>query len=81
MVALFSFTGPLGISILSSTILRTPDKYTLPIGLYNPVAQKMGAATPPTRRGGADRRTGGDPLSGVTKYFVLRPDLGKSTKG
>lgn len=48
--------------ILSSTILRTPDKYTLPIGLYNPVAQKWVPATPPTLRGGADRRTGGDPL-------------------
>jgi arabinogalactan oligomer/maltooligosaccharide transport system permease protein len=29
VVALFSFTGPLGDFILSSTILRTPDKYTL----------------------------------------------------
>ncbi|VTN14568.1 Maltose transport system permease protein malG [Raoultella terrigena] len=44
VVALFSFTGPLGDFILSSTILRTPDKYTLPIGLYNLVAQKMGAS-------------------------------------
>lgn len=43
VIALFSFTGPLGDFILSSTILRTPDKYTLPIGLYNQVAQKMGA--------------------------------------
>ena len=43
-MALFSFTGPLGDFILSSTILRTPDKYTLPIGLYNLVAQKMGAS-------------------------------------
>ena len=43
VIALFSFTGPLGDFILSSTILRTPDKYTLPIGLYNLVAQKMGA--------------------------------------
>lgn len=44
VVALFSFTGPLGDFILSSTILRTPDKYTLPIGLYNLVSQKMGAS-------------------------------------
>ncbi|MFM2484921.1 sugar ABC transporter permease [Celerinatantimonas yamalensis] len=44
VIALFSFTGPLGDFILSSTILRTPDKYTLPIGLYNLVAQKMGAS-------------------------------------
>ncbi len=36
--------GRWGISSLSSTILRTPDKYTLPIGLYNLVAQKMGAS-------------------------------------
>ncbi|MFM2477996.1 sugar ABC transporter permease [Celerinatantimonas sp. MCCC 1A17872] len=44
VIALFSFTGPLGDFILSSTILRTPEKYTLPIGLYNLVAQKMGAS-------------------------------------
>ncbi|CAG8998819.1 MAG: L-arabinose transport system permease protein AraQ [Candidatus Celerinatantimonas neptuna] len=44
VIALFSFTGPLGDFILSSTILRTPDKYTLPIGLYNLVSQKMGAS-------------------------------------
>ncbi|MEQ9888374.1 sugar ABC transporter permease [Pectobacterium zantedeschiae] len=44
VIALFSFTGPLGDFILSSTILRTPDQYTLPIGLYNLVAQKMGAS-------------------------------------
>lgn len=45
VVALFSFTGPLGDFILSSTILRTPDKYTLPIGLYNLVAQKGASYT------------------------------------
>ena len=50
VVALFSFTGPLGDFILASTILRTPDQFTLPIGLYNLVAQKMGPATPPMRR-------------------------------
>ncbi|MGR6771209.1 sugar ABC transporter permease [Pectobacterium brasiliense] len=44
VIALFSFTGPLGDFILSSTILRTPDQYTLPIGLYNLVSQKMGAS-------------------------------------
>ena len=44
VIALFSFTGPLGDFILSSTILRTPDKYTLPIGLYNLVVEKMGAS-------------------------------------
>lgn len=44
VIALFSFTGPLGDFILSTTILRTPDQYTLPIGLYNLVAQKMGAS-------------------------------------
>ncbi len=51
VVALFSFTGPLGDFILSSTILRTPDKYTLPIGLYNWWRKKWVPATPPTRRG------------------------------
>ncbi|BCQ44421.1 hypothetical protein ERHA55_19480 [Erwinia rhapontici] len=44
VVALFSFTGPLGDFILSSTILRSPDQFTLPIGLYNLVSQKMGAS-------------------------------------
>lgn len=44
VIALFSFTGPLGDFILSTTILRTPDMYTLPIGLYNLVAQRMGAS-------------------------------------
>lgn len=44
VIALFSFTGPLGDFILASTILRTPDMYTLPIGLYNLVAQRMGAS-------------------------------------
>ena len=44
VIALFAFTGPLGDFILSTTILRTPDMYTLPIGLYNLVAQKMGAS-------------------------------------
>jgi arabinogalactan oligomer/maltooligosaccharide transport system permease protein len=77
VVALFSFTGPLGDFILSSTILRTPDKYTLPIGLYNLVAQKMGASYTTYAGGGADCRAGGDPLPGVTKILRLRPDLGQ----
>ncbi|MBQ9274678.1 MAG: sugar ABC transporter permease [Succinivibrio sp.] len=44
VIALFAFTGPLGDFILSSTILRTPDKFTLPLGLYNMVSQAMGAS-------------------------------------
>jgi len=44
VIALFSFTGPLGDFILSTTILRTPNQFTLPIGLYNLVSMKMGAS-------------------------------------
>ena len=44
VVALFSFTGPLGDFILATTILRSPENYTLPIGLYNLVVEKMGAS-------------------------------------
>ena len=44
VIALFSFIGPLGDFILSTTILRTPDQFTLPIGLYNLVSMKMGAS-------------------------------------
>ena len=44
VIALFSFTGPLGDFILSTTILRTPDQFTLPISLYNLVSMKMGAS-------------------------------------
>jgi arabinogalactan oligomer/maltooligosaccharide transport system permease protein len=44
VVAMNGFTGPLGDFILSSTILRTPDSYTLPIGLYNLVNEVMGAS-------------------------------------
>ncbi len=44
VIALFSFTGPLGDFILSTTILRTPDQFTLSIGLYNLVSMKMGAS-------------------------------------
>lgn len=44
VVAINGFTGPLGDFVLASTILRTPDSYTLPIGLYNLVSDKMGAS-------------------------------------
>lgn len=43
-VAMVSFTGPLGDFILSSFILRSPDYYTLPLGLFNLVNDKMGAS-------------------------------------
>ncbi|MEW5323382.1 sugar ABC transporter permease [Geobacillus thermoleovorans] len=44
VVAMNGFTGPLGDFVLSSAILRTPDAYTLPIGLYNLVNEVMGAS-------------------------------------
>ncbi|TLQ05254.1 sugar ABC transporter permease [Marinilactibacillus psychrotolerans] len=44
VVAMNSFTGPLGDFILSSTILRSPETYTLPLGLYDLVNQKQGAS-------------------------------------
>jgi arabinogalactan oligomer / maltooligosaccharide transport system permease protein len=44
VVAMNGFTGPLGDFVMSSTILRTPDSYTLPIGLYNLVNEVMGAS-------------------------------------
>ncbi|WP_462405325.1 sugar ABC transporter permease [Gracilibacillus sp. Marseille-QA3620] len=44
VVAINGFTGPLGDFILSSTILRSPEYYTLPIGLYKLVSDKMGAS-------------------------------------
>jgi arabinogalactan oligomer / maltooligosaccharide transport system permease protein len=44
VVAMNGFTGPLGDFVLSSTILRTPEAYTLPIGLYNLVNDVMGAS-------------------------------------
>jgi arabinogalactan oligomer / maltooligosaccharide transport system permease protein len=44
VVAMNGFTGPLGDFVLASTILRTPESYTLPIGLYNLVNQVMGAS-------------------------------------
>lgn len=44
VVAINSFTGPLGDFIISSVIVRSPEMYTLPIGLYNLVSDKMGAS-------------------------------------
>lgn len=44
VVAMNGFTGPLGDFVLSSTILRTPASYTLPIGLFNLVNDVMGAS-------------------------------------
>ncbi|WP_033826976.1 sugar ABC transporter permease [Bacillus andreraoultii] len=44
VVAMNGFTGPLGDFVLSSTILRTPESYTLPIGLYKLVNDVMGAS-------------------------------------
>jgi arabinogalactan oligomer/maltooligosaccharide transport system permease protein len=44
VVAMNGFTGPLGDFVLSSTILRSPESYTLPIGLYNLVNDVMGAS-------------------------------------
>ena len=44
VVAMNGFTGPLGDFALSSIILRDPKAYTLPIGLYNLINDKMGAS-------------------------------------
>ena len=44
VVAMTGFTGPLGDFALSSVILRNPESYTLPIGLYKLVSDKMGAS-------------------------------------
>lgn len=44
VVSMNSFTGPLGDFILSSTILRSPNTYTLPLGLFNLVNQRQGAS-------------------------------------
>ncbi len=44
VVAMNGFTGPLGDFVLSSVILRTPDAFTLPIGLYKLVNDVMGAS-------------------------------------
>ncbi|MDP4113232.1 MAG: arabinogalactan oligomer ABC transporter permease GanQ [Bacillota bacterium] len=44
VVAMNGFTGPLGDFVLSSTILRMPESYTLPVGLFNLVNDVMGAS-------------------------------------
>lgn len=44
VVAMNGFIGPLGDFVLSSTILRTPESYTLPVGLFNLVNDVMGAS-------------------------------------
>lgn len=44
VVAMNGFTGPLGDFVLSSTILRSVESYTLPIGLYKLVNDVMGAS-------------------------------------
>ena len=44
VVAMNGFTGPLGDFALSSVLLRNPEYYTLPIGLYKLVTYKMGAS-------------------------------------
>ena len=44
VVAMNGFTVPLGDFALSSVILRNPESYTLPIGLYKLVSDKMGAS-------------------------------------
>ncbi|MED0868640.1 arabinogalactan oligomer ABC transporter permease GanQ [Bacillus spizizenii] len=44
VVVMNGFTGPLGDFVLSSTILRTPESYTLPVGLFNLVNDVMGAS-------------------------------------
>ena len=44
VVAMNGLTGPLGDFALSSVILRNPESYTLPIGLYKLVSDKMGAS-------------------------------------
>ncbi|WP_144550877.1 maltosaccharide ABC transporter permease MalD [Bacillus mycoides] len=42
VVALFTFIGPFTDFILASVILRTPENYTLAVGLYEMVAKKFG---------------------------------------
>ncbi|KUP09054.1 arabinogalactan ABC transporter permease [Bacillus coahuilensis m2-6] len=43
VVALFSFISPFADFILASILLRSEDKYTLPVGLYDLVAKQFGA--------------------------------------
>src|SRR5699024_658739 len=44
VVALNGFTGPLGDFALSSVILRDPNAYTLPIGVYHLISDRMWAS-------------------------------------
>lgn len=44
VAAMNGFTGPLGDFVISSTVLRSTQYYTLPIGLYNLVNDVMGAS-------------------------------------
>ncbi|MBF6626706.1 sugar ABC transporter permease [Aerococcaceae bacterium zg-BR9] len=44
VVAMNGFTGPLGDFALSSVLLRSSEYYTLPIGLYQLITDKMGAS-------------------------------------
>ncbi|WP_335870032.1 sugar ABC transporter permease [Bacillus sp. 2205SS5-2] len=43
VVALFSFISPFADFILASILLRTEEKFTLPVGLYDLVAKQFGA--------------------------------------
>jgi arabinogalactan oligomer / maltooligosaccharide transport system permease protein len=53
VVAMNGFTGPLGDFVMASTILRTPESYTLPIGLYNLVKCSNGCKLYTTFAAGA----------------------------
>ncbi|MED5051831.1 sugar ABC transporter permease [Anoxybacillus rupiensis] len=43
VVALFTFTGPFADFILASVLLRSKEKYTLAVGLYDLVAKQFGS--------------------------------------
>ncbi len=76
VVALFSFTGPLGDFILSSTIFTHPGQIHAADRAFITRWRKNGRQLHHLcGRSGADRRAGGDPLSGITKILRLRPDL------
>lgn len=77
VVALFSFTGPLGISS-SPAPSCVPRINTRCLSVCITWWRKNGCQLHHLRGGGgADRRTGGDPLPGATKILRLRPDLGQ----
>ncbi len=77
VVALFSFTGPLGISS-SPAPSCAPRINTRCLSVCITWWRKNGCQLHHLRGGGgADRRTGGDPLPGATKILRLRPDLGQ----